>query len=137
MAKAEIYTANTSTQAVAVNGIITPGTIIRRFGNTRCCNPAINVANNGISLNENGYYRVLVNVTAEPTEEGAVTVALYQDGVAYPGAVATNTAAAASDAVSVCIPADVKVTNCNSILTVVLTAGAGNVTNVGIAVNKL
>lgn len=134
--KALLYAANPATQAVAAGGTIALGSIVRRCGNGRC-GPIINLAGNGVSLSECGYYKAILNVTVEPTAAGAVTVQLLQDGVAIPGAVATNTAAAGSDAVSVCIPADVRVMNCTTFtLTAVLVAGAGNVTNVGISVSK-
>lgn len=136
--KAELYMSNTTAQTVAAGGTIGLGVITRRFGNTKCCTPVINAGNGGVVLNAPGYYRVFVNVTVEPTAEGPVTVALYQDGVAYPAAVATNTAGVASAATSVCVPADVKVSGCApSTLTVVLLDGAGSVTNVGVGVVKL
>ena len=138
MSKAAIYTANTNAQTVAAGGTLALGSIVRRFGNTRCCNPAINLVNNGITLNECGYYDVTVNVTDAPTAAGAVTVMLYQDGVAVPGAVSTNTAAADSDATGVTVNAIVRVVGCSaSTLTAVLTAGAGSVTNIAAAVVKL
>ncbi len=137
MSKAAIYTANTAAQTVAAGGTLALGSIVRRFGND-CCGPIANLVNNGITLGECGYYDVTVNVTDAPTAEGAVTVTLYQDGNPVPGAVATNTAAAASDATSVTVNAIVRVMSCStSTLTAVLTAGAGSVTNVGVAVVKL
>lgn len=138
MSKAGIYVVNANTQAVAAGGTIALGTTVRRYGNDRCCNPVVNLTGNGIALNEPGYYSVDVNVTGEPTAAGAVTVTLFQDGVAVSGAVASNTAAAGSDATAVAIPATVRVLGCNSsILTVVLTAGAGNVTNAAVRVTKV
>lgn len=135
--KAGIYTANTSVQALAVGATINPGTIIRRYGN-QCGNPIVNLSNNGIILNEKGYYNVIANVTDAPTDPGAVTVTLYQDGQPITGAVQTNTAAAASDATGVAVPAMVRVMNCaGSTITAVLTAGAGNVTNFTFDVVKL
>lgn len=138
MSKAAIYTANTNAQTVAAGGTLALGTIVRRFGNDRCCNPIVNLVNNGITLNECGYYEVTVDVTDAPTAEGAVTVTLYQDGNPITGAVATNTAAAASDPTSVTVNAIVRVMSCAaSTITAVLTAGAGSVTNVSAAVVKL
>lgn len=135
--KAGIYTANTSVQALAAGATINPGTIVRRYGN-QCGNPIVNLSNNGIILNEKGYYNVIANVTDAPTGAGAVTVTLYQDGQPITGAVQTNTAAAASDATGVAVPAMVRVMNCaGSTITAVLTAGAGNVTNFTFDVVKL
>ena len=136
--KAALYAANTSAQTVAANGALALGTVIRRFGNDRCCNPIINLVNGGVMLGECGYYAVTVDVTDEPTDAGAVTVALYQDGSPVTGAVATNTASAASDATSVSVSAIVRVVGCaSSVLTAVLTAGSGTVTNAAISVVKL
>lgn len=140
MSKAALYTVNANAQTVAAGGSLALGTIARRFGNTRCCTPVINLAASGgsISLNECGYYLVTVDVTDAPTAAGAVTVTLYQDGAPVSGAVATNTAAAGSDATSVSVTAIVRVLNCTtSALTAVLTAGAGSVTNVAVSVVKI
>ena len=136
--KAALYAANTTAQTVASGGTLALGSIVRRFGNDRCCNPVINLVNNGVTLGECGYYLVTLDVTDEPTAEGAVTVTLYQDGSPVTGAVASNTAAAASDATGVSLSAIVRVVGCaTSTLTAVLTAGAGSVTDVAMAVIKL
>ena len=138
MSKAAIYTANANAQTVAAGGTLALGSIVRRFGNDRCCNPIVNLVNNGITLGECGYYDVTVSAIDEPTAEGEVTLTLYQDGVAIPGAVSTNTAAASDDATSVSVNAIVRVVGCaTSTITAVLTAGAGSVTNIAAAVVKL
>ena len=135
MSKALIYTANVGTQAVAEGGAINLGSIVRRYGN-RCCNPAINLNGDGITISEAGYYRVAVDVTAAPTAAGPVTITLLQDGVAVLSK--TGTAAAAADAVALSIASPVVRVRCNTTntLTVQLTAGAGNVSNVGVSVVK-
>ena len=136
--KAALYTANTNSQTVAAGGMLALGSVVRRFGNDRCCNPVINLVNNGITLNDPGYYTVSVDVTDLPTAEGPVTVTLYQDGNPVVGAVATNTAGAASAATSIALSAIVRVIGCaTSTLTAVLTAGAGSVRNVAVSVVKL
>ena len=48
MSKSLIYVVNTSTQNVLVNGIITPGTIIRRFGQN------LGLSGNGIQISVPG-----------------------------------------------------------------------------------
>lgn len=136
--KAGIYAVNTNTQAVAAGGLLGLTTIVRRYGNDNFCNPVVNLANNNVTLGAPGYYLVTVDVTDEPTAAGAVTATLYQDGAAVPGAVATNTAAAGSDATSVSITALVRVIGCaTSTLTVALTAGEGNVTNYAVTAVKV
>lgn len=130
--KSAIYTANTATQAVAIGGTLALGSIIRRFG----C--SVNLNGNGITLGEAGYYEVDASITAIPTAAGTVTVTLFQDGVAVPGAVASATTTAAADAVTLNIPAIVRVLcNSNSILTLVLTGAASSVTNVAIVAEKI
>ena len=135
--KALLYTTNTTTQTVAAGGVIAPGTIQRRVGNTRCCTPVITLNGNNIVLTEPGYYSVQVDVTDAVIEAGAVTVSLVQDGNVIESV--TGTAAAAGDAVNITLSAPiVRVFNCTaSNLSIVLTAGAGNVTSVGISVIKL
>lgn len=136
--KSAIYTANTTAQTLAAGATIALGSIIRRFGNDRCCNPTINLSGAGITLNECGYYKINARVTDAPTADGIVTVTLLQDGVAIPGAVASNTAAAASNPTSVTAGAIVRVVGCaTSTITAVLTSGAGSVTNVSVDVEKL
>ena len=135
--KAGIYVANTTTQSLAAGATIVPGTIVRRYGN-KCGNPIVNLSGNGVVLNEIGYYDIEVNVTDAPTAAGAVTVTLFQDGTPITGAVSTSAAAANSDATGVVVPAMVRVLNCGgSVITAVLTSGAGNVTNFTIKVIKL
>lgn len=136
--KAALYTANTAVQALAAGANIAFGSIIRRFGNDRCCNPTINLSGAGITLTEPGYYVINARFTDAPTAAGTVTVTLLQDGVAIPGAVASNTAAADTNPTSVTAGAIVRVVGCaTSTITAVLTAGAGNVTNVSVDVVKL
>lgn len=130
--KSAIYTANSATQAVAIGGTLALGSIIRRFG----C--AVNLNGNGITLSEPGYYDVDASIVVAPTAAGTVTVTLFQDGVAVPGATASATTTAAADAVTLNIPALVRVMcNSNSILTLVLTGAASSVTNVAFVVEKI
>lgn len=130
--KSAIYTANAATQAVAIGGTLALGSIIRRFG----C--SVNLNGNGITLSEPGYYNVDASIVVAPTAAGTVTVTLFQDGVAVPGAVASATTTAAADAVTLNIPALVRVMcTSNSILTLVLTGAASSVTNVAVVAEKI
>lgn len=136
--KAALYAANTAAQTLAAGATIAPGSVIRRFGNSRCCNPTINLSGSGITLNECGYYKINARITDAPIAAGTVTITLLQDGVAIPGATASNTAAAATDPTSVTAGAIVRVVGCaSSTITTVLTSGAGSVTNVSVDVEKL
>ena len=91
MSKSALYVANTSAQDVTVDGIITPGTIVRRFG------PNITLSGNAIQVAGAGYYEFNASITAVPTAAGEVIVTIYKDGVPLQGATATGTAAAAGD----------------------------------------
>ena len=87
-----INTYNTTTQNVAANGTVTfttdrilTGCTVTRNGNT-------------FQLNKPGYYYVTFNAVAAATETvGDLTVELYNNGVAVPGAAATVTTTTAGN----------------------------------------
>ena len=121
MSRSLIQTANETNQSVLANGIISPGTILRRFG------PNIDLSGNSIALSTSGYYTVDALVTLSATSSGTVSVALYEDGTAIPGATASVTIAAESDNVTFTIPTTVRIKDCcgTKSITGVLTAGEG------------
>jgi hypothetical protein len=130
MSKSLIQTVNPSTQAVAVDGIIPLGSVLRRYG----CN--CRLSGNAIELVGCGYYTVDAAVTVEPTAEGNVTVALYADGSQIPAAIGYGNVAAASP-VTVPITTTIRLREDGTTsLTFVLTEGEGNVTNVSVRVEK-
>lgn len=131
--KSLIYTAMQTPTAVAVDGVIPLGTIVRRYG----CN--CNLNGNGIAINGAGYYDVDVSVEAAPTAAGTVTVQLLKDGVAVPGATASATATAAADVVMLVFPATVRLGCCStgSVLTLLLTGAAATVNNAAVRVEKI
>lgn len=131
--KSLIYTAMQTPTAVAVNGIIPLGTIVRRYG----CN--CNLNGNGIAINGQGYYDVDVSVEAVPDAAGTVTVQLLKDGVAVPGATAAATVAAVANTVTLAFPATVRLGCCStgSLLTLLLTGAASTVNNVAARVEKI
>lgn len=139
MSKAAIFTANTVEQLVAINGVLSLGSVARRFGCNDCGNPIIDLAGNAITLNDSGYYDVDVSVVVTPTAAGTVTVALYQDGTPVPAALASATVAAAATTVTLPISAIVRVFNNAgfSSLTLVLTGAASTVDAVAVEVTKL
>ena len=92
--KSAIYTVSTAVQAVVAGNSLSLGSTIRRFG----CSTTL--SGNAIALNAPGYYDVDVSVTAIPTAAGTVSVTLFQDGVAVPGAVASATTTAATNSVN-------------------------------------
>ena len=135
MSKSAIYIANTSAQNVAVNGIINPGTIIRRFGQN------LGLSGNAIQIDGAGYYDIDVSITAAPTAAGNVTVTMLKDGVAIPGATATQSTTAANNPVNLSISSLVRefCPCCDGLsnLTFVLTGTAASISNVAIVVEKL
>ena len=132
MSRSLIQTTNTTAAAVALNGTIPLGSVLRRFG----CNCRLN--GNKIEIEGTGYYTVTAIVTLQPEAAGAVSVALYENNVAVPSAVATGTAAAIGDDVTLTIVSTVRETCCEgaSSLSLVLTEGASTVTNVSLRVEK-
>ena len=133
MSRSLIQVANQSTQAVSLNSIIALGSTQRRFG----CN--CRLSGNGIEVDGVGYYTIDAGVTVEPTAAGNVTVALYNNGVQVPGAIASANTGTAGNPVSVAINTTVRQGCCCDSadnLTLVLTAGPGNVTNVSMRVVK-
>ena len=126
-----IYTAMGTPVAIAANGTVPLGAVVRRYG----C--ALTLNGNGIAVVPAGYYAVDVNLTVLPTAAGNVTATLLLDGIAVPGAVATATAAAAGDAVNLNIAALIR-NVCQGVrtLTVVLDA-AGTVSNAAVRVLKV
>lgn len=131
--KSLIYTAMQTPTAVAANGIIPLGTIVRRYG----CN--CNLNGNGIAINGQGYYDVDVSVEAVPDAAGTVTVQLLKDGVAVPGATAAATVAAVANTVTLAFPATVRLGCCStgSVLILLLTGAASTVNNVAARVEKI
>lgn len=133
MSKSAIYVANTGTQSVPVDDTISLGSIIRRFG----CGVDLN--GTGITISEPGYYEVNVSVTVAPTAIGPVTVTLLNNGVAVPGAIASEAVSTANNHTNLSFDSIVRVF-CGSgtgSLTLVLSGTDSNVTNVATVVTKL
>lgn len=130
--KSALYAAMQTPTAVAVDGVIPLGSLIRRYG----CDVALN--GNAVNITGAGYYDVDASVTVSPAAAGAVTVTLYKDGVAVPGATASETAAA-NGTVDLNIPALVRQVCCaaGSALTLVLTGVAATVDNVALRVQRI
>ena len=134
--KSALYAAMQTPTAVAVGGVIPLGGLIRRYG----CDIALN--GNAVNIyggRENaGYYDVDASITATLTAAGAVTVTLYKDGVAVPGATATETGAA-SGTVNLDLTALVRQPCCaaGAALTLVLTGVEATVDNVALRVQRI
>jgi hypothetical protein len=133
MSRSLIQTANQSPQAVAVNGIIPLGSVQRRYG----CN--LRMSGNGIEVSGEGYYTIDCNASVLPTAIGAVTVAVYNNGVQIPGAIAYGYAATAETPVTLGINTTIRQGCCCDSadnLTCVLLDGPGTVSNISLRVIK-
>ena len=133
MSRSLIQTANQSPQTVALNGIISLGSTQRRYG----CN--LRLSGNGIEVTGEGYYTVDVSVSVAPTAAGAVTVALYNNGVQIPGAIAYESVSTAANPANLAINTTIRQGCCCDSadnLTCVLLAGAGTVQNISVRVVK-
>ncbi len=132
MSKSLIQTVNTSQQTVAVDSIISLGSVLHRFG----CNSRLN--GNAIELRGEGYYTVDVDATVTPTAIGNVTITLFKDGVAIPSATATNSVSTVGNSTTLPINTTIRLgCNCDrASLTVVLVAGEGTVNNISVRVIK-
>ena len=133
MGKSLIQVANQSNQTVAANSIISLGSTQRRYG----CN--LRLSGNGIEVNGEGYYTIDADVSVAPTAVGNVTVALYNNGVQIPGAIAYGAVSTANNPTTLSINATVRQGCCCDSadnLTLVLLEGAGVVQNVSMRVEK-
>lgn len=122
MSKAYAFISNNTAQALTSGANVAPGTAQHGFGGCGC-GYIIQVSGSNINLRAPGYYDVKVGATVTDSAAGNVTLALYQDGVMI--AQGSESIAAADDPASIAFPAGVKV-SCNSTLTLVVTASAGN-----------
>lgn len=131
MGRSLIQTINQSEQTVTENGVFTLGTVQRRYGRD------LRLSGNGIEATGTGYFSIDASVSVAPTAAGPVTVALYDNGVQVPGAIAYGTAAAAGDPVNLGIVSTVRRGCCCAgadNLTLVLIEGAGTAQNVALRV---
>ena len=133
MGKSLIQTTNQNPQTISNNGIFSLGSVLRRYG----CN--CRLSGNAVEVKGEGYYKVDAVVTVEPTAEGNVIVALYNNGVQIQGAIAYGTASAATDPVTLPIVTTIRQGCCcdsADSLTLVLLEGEGTATNVSLRIEK-
>lgn len=133
MSRSLIQVANPSSQTVVLNGIIPLGSTQRRFG----CD--LRLSGNGIEIDGTGYFTVDCTVSVAPTAIGDVTVALYNNGVQIPGAIAYGEVSTAGNAVTLALNTTIRRGCCcdsGDNLTCVLLAGPGTVQNISLRVEK-
>lgn len=121
-----IYTVNRTSTPLEANSQVPFGGVVRRFG------PAMRLEGDNIVLYQNGYYSFDISATMEATAAGPLSLMLYVNGAPYLGAMATETAAAAGDAVNLKIATTVRVT-CDKPLSLSLYLGDAGATPVNIA----
>lgn len=135
MAKAFMFAANNTAQTFTTSGTVNPGAAQHGFG---CTGGQKTIALNGtnINLNAGGYYSVDIGAVVTDSEAGNVTFSLYQDGNLI--ASGSEAIAAAADPANISFPTGVLV-RCSSVLTLIVTASAGNptVNSIDITVEKL
>lgn len=83
---------NITTQTVPALGLVDLGTVYRRYCTKDVCGfRTFEVTGDSISIQHPGMYAVTVTATFTAPAAGDVTLQLYEDGVAVPGALATET----------------------------------------------
>lgn len=133
MSRSLIQTSNQSAQNVALNGIISLGSVLRRFG----CN--CRLSGNAIEVTGEGYYTIDATVTATPTAAGNVTVALYSNGVQIPGTLVSGGVTTVGNSVTLPIVTTIRQGCCCDSadnITCVLTEGPGVIENISLRVIK-
>ena len=85
-------TRNTTSQAVATGGLINLGEVYRRYCRKNDCGfKTFDFNGNSISLQHSGIYKITVSATFTAPVAGDVTLQLFENGIAIPGAFATET----------------------------------------------
>lgn len=126
-----IYTVNRTNIELGANSQVPFGGIVRRFGQ------AIRLEGDDLLFCQNGYYKIDISATLEPTAAGPVSAQLYLNGMPYLGAQATETVAAGGTA-NLSITAIVRVM-CGNASSVELYLGdeGATVVNIATTVEKL
>lgn len=130
--KSILYAVNQSSEALLTGSVIPMGTTVRRYGQN------IAVSGDGALIAGGGYYDVDVTLNITATEPGTITVQLFNDGVAVPGAIA-SASALANDIVNLSLNGVIRLMCCDSTgtLTLGLTGIGATVTNVSTVIEKL
>lgn len=144
-----IGTRNSTSQVVASGGLVNLGEVYRRYCKKNSCGiGAFNFGGSSISLQHSGIYKITVSATFTSPVAGDVTLQLFENGVAIPSALATETITTA-DTETRSVSFDIYVlvdkdcilgTNTISVETLSLvntSVGAVNITNVVVDVLKV
>lgn len=133
MSKSALYAINSTQQTLTGGGSVDLGNPVHGFGKTDCCQRAIDVSGNNLTLRDAGMYGVIISATVTASAPATVTLQAYQDGVAF-GTPQAATVTAANDAQPITVPLGPRVGCGNSsIITLVATTTAGNVVIGGVS----
>lgn len=99
---------NTTSTALTANQVIPLSAVLDT-------NNSLSFSNNTIKINKAGYYDVTGNFVITATAAGDISVRLFANGVAIPEAVATETAAAAGNVITLPIHDIIKVIRSSNI----------------------
>lgn len=84
--------ANTAPQDVVVDGLVSLGTVYRRFSKKNECGiGTFDFSGTSVALNQRGIYEVEVTAVVSAPAAGVVTLQLEQNGVLIPAAFASET----------------------------------------------
>lgn len=120
MSKSLIQVVNNSNQSVLANGIIIPGTVVRRFG------PNCTLDGSSVLLSGSGYYAVDAVFVLSASTAGVVQVALSEiGGGVLPGATASATISNEGDVVTLTIPTTVRIKDCSGTKNIIATLVSG------------
>ena len=139
---------NFATQDVVAGGLINLGSVYRRYCKKNNCGiRTFDFAGTSISLNQSGIYKVTATATFTAPVAGDVIISLFENGIAIPGASATETiTTATTESRSIALDYFILVDNdsiLNSISTIaksislVNTGVASTITNVVVDVVKV
>lgn len=130
MAKAMLYTVNTTPSLVAQNSVIPLGSTTRRFG----C--AIRQDDNSIVLRQVGYYKITVITEFEPTAETPFIVSLQENNGSVAQAIEVLPTAASAETETV-LTTVVRVLCCESKMLNVRISNAGTINKIFVIAEKL
>lgn len=128
-----VYNPVSQTVTATATPITLAGTPVVDSGCSLTLNPA------SIRVNKSGLYRFSADVIFNPTAAGTLVVQLYQDGIAIPSAIASDTAET-GNLVPIHIETDLCLNVCRvncPVIALVTSGVAGSVTNVSFGALKL
>ena len=82
---------NTTSQTVLTNDIVNLGAVYRKYCKKNCETNTFTFNSTSVSLNQKGVYHLTLNANVSGSAAGNVTLQLFENGVAVPGAIATQT----------------------------------------------